>query len=323
MDIPIDYSFACGFERAYKGDFGAWQDALRSKLLEVLRFDRTPKGSLRIVETSVRQNQGLEERRHLVEVPPWAPQPIYEIEPQGRINGVTVLAFHGHGSPDHFSRTGLYYYVHEFARRGYRVIMPILFGVMEREARGMPYASELDAKAVCASWSIEADALGTSLIGARLFDASLAYRFARELAGVDGERIAGAGLSMGAQVALYLAAVEPGVRCTVCAGFFSSFRSLLLEMRNCQCYSIVGWPQLFDMPDIAGCVAPRPLQIQKGTEDGALDPADVDRAFLKLRQIYEASGAGRNVDYVTYPGGHILNVDKAEEWFRRHLRHDS
>jgi dienelactone hydrolase len=112
---------------------------------------------------------------------------------------------------------------------GYRVVMPVLYGKMERETKGLPY----DPRAICASWSIDADALGTSLLGARLFDATLAYRFARQRPDVDGERIACIGLSMGGELSLYLAAIEPEIRVCVSAGFPSTFGSLLLELGNC------------------------------------------------------------------------------------------
>ena len=125
-------------------------------------------------------------------------------------------------------------------------------------------------------------------------------------------------------MALYLAAIEPGIRCSVVAGFLCSFKRGLLELHTyCQCYSIPGWPKLFDMPDIAGCVAPRPLQIQKGESDRSFDPEDVEQAFGRLKRIYEEAGVPQNVQYVTYPGDHILNVDHAREWFRLHLKHDN
>ena len=320
MNIPIDFSL--GFENWYNKDLQKWQEGISTKLLELVHYNNAPKGPFRIVETQVKELDGVRQKRHMVEPPPWPAQPIYEIEPlHADNNGVTLITFHGHG---HDPFTGLYSYVRELSRRGYRVVMPILFGKMERETMKMVYNSERDAKAVCASWSIEADTFGMSILGIRLFDAMLAYRFAKTLPGVDTGRIGSIGLSMGGQFALYLPAIEPGIRCSVSAGFLASFKSALLDRRTfCQCYSICGWPQYFDMSDIAGCIAPRPLQIQKGLDDGCLDPVDTKEAFFRLKRIYEAFKAPERVQYVTYPGGHILNVDKAEEWFRIHVKHDN
>lgn len=317
-------SFAYGFDQAYDGDLGTWQSALRAKFLEALDFGNTPHDGFRVVEATVKESGGLRETRYLVEPAPWAPQPIYEIAPAGRPNGITLLAFHGHGSPERMLRDGMYYYIWELARRGYRVILPILFGKQEREERNMPYADARDAMAVCASWSVEADALGVSLLGVRLFDTMLAFQLAKTLPDVDSTRIGSVGLSMGGELAIYLPAILPEIQCTVSAGFLCSFHSGLIRLRTfCQCYSIRGWPQMFDMPDIAGCVAPRPMQVQKGLDDGCIDPVDAAEAFAKVQRIYQAAGAEENVGYVTYPGGHSLNVDEAEKWFRTHMSHDS
>ena len=53
----------------------------------------------------------------------------------------------------------------------------------------------------------------------------------------------------------------------------------------------------YDLPDIAGCVAPRPLQ--KGVDDPFFDPADVERAFAHLQRSYDTARAPRNVEYMT------------------------
>jgi len=285
---------------------------IRQKLMELISYHRTPSGPLHLEKSSEDEREGLVRRRHLVSKGKWEPQPIYEILPAKRANGITLIALHGHGD-DPFS--GIYDYVYGLGRRGYRVVMPILFGCMERETKGM----KPDWKNICREWSIEADALGTSLLGARLYDARLAYELSLQLGGVDPSRIGSVGLSMGGELSLYLAAVEPSIGACVSAGFFSSFSSLLLALRNCQCYSIRDWPRYFDMADIAACVAPRPLQIQKGMDDPCLDAADAEKAFAQLREVYSRFGAEELCHYETYPGGHCLNQDLADRWFRDHL----
>lgn len=310
--------FALGFRTEHRGDLAGWQGKVRSRLLELIDYHRTPHDAEpEIVDATSSEIEGTHQVRYLVKPGSWEPQPIYALTPaSGMLNGVTLITFHGHGD-DPFS--GIYTYVRELARRGYRVVMPILYGKMERETRGLRY----DPRAVCASWSVDADALGTSLLGARLFDGVLAYQLAMQLPGVDRGRVACVGLSMGGELSLYLAAIQPDIKVCVSAGFLSTFRSLLLERGNCQCYSIRDWPRYFDMPDIAGCIAPRPLQIQKGESDPCFDPQDVANAFVSVQQIYGAYGQPENVQYVTYPGGHCLHVDRAEAFLMAHLPHDS
>ncbi len=307
------HQFSLSF-RGYTGDYDARRRQVLAKFLELIGYDRTPSGEVDLSLESKDMVDGLRRRRYLASRGDWDPQPIYEIMASGVGNGATIVALHGHGS-DPFS--GIYDYVYGFARRGYRVVMPILFGTMERETKGL----KPDWRNMCREWSIEADCLGVSVLGARLYDARLAYDACMTLEGVDPNKIGCAGLSMGGELSLYLAALEPGIAACVSAGFLSTFESLLLRMRNCQCYSIRDWPRYFDMPDIAACIAPGPLQIQKGEDDPCFDAADVAQACAQVRSVYDSLGATRAFEYRTYPGGHILNQDLADEWFKRHLFH--
>lgn len=303
--------FSLSFQ-GYEGDLRKRQDEVRAKLLELIHYERTPSGKINVEISSEDELDGLKKRRYLVTRGEWEPQPIYEIFAPGRENGITLVTLHGHGD-DPF--TGIYDYVYGFARRGYRVVMPILYGKMERETKNL----KPDWRDICREWSIEADALGVTLLAARLYDAHLAYDLSLELAGVDPKRIGCAGLSMGGELSLYLTATEPGIRACVSAGYLSTFAIFLLKMGGCQCYSICDWPRYFEMSDIAACVAPRPLQIQKGIDDPCFDPEDVEKAFRCLHDVYCRFGVPEACEYRTYSGSHCLNQDLADSWLRRHL----
>jgi len=297
----------------FEGDPRDRQKAVLRKFLELIHHERTPSGQLDFELVESDEESGLVRRKYEASQEPWAPQPVYEFTNPELDNGITLVALHGHGD-DPF--TGIYDYIPGLAGRGYRVVMPILFGTMERETKGL----RPDWRDMCREWSIEADALGVTLIAARLHDAHLAYLLAMELEGVDRERIATIGLSMGGELSLYLTAIEKGIRACVSAGFMSSFGSLLLDKRNCQCYSIRDWPRYFDMPDIAGCIAPRPVLVLKGTDDPCLDPEDAEQAFERLKDIYRRFDAADSCSYRTYPGTHCLNQDLADTWLREQFR---
>jgi len=305
------YQFSLSF-KGFDGDLEKRQDEIRSKFLELIHYDRTPGGKLVVEKIEETEIDGLPARRYFVRKSQWDPQPVYEIPPATTPNGLTVLAFHGHGTKP-FS--GIYDYIPGLARRGYRVLIPILFGTMERETKGM----KPDLKNMCREWEIEAHVLGPSLLGVRLYDASLSLALAMELDGVDRERIGCMGLSMGGELAIYLPAIEQRIRAIVSAGFLSTFPNFMLKIRGCQCYSIRDWPAYFDMPDIASCIAPRPLQIQKGLEDPCFDHQDVGRAFTHLKEVYQQFGVEGNTEYRSYPGKHCLNLDLADAWLREHL----
>jgi len=211
----------------------------------------------------------------------------------------------------------IYDYLHELPHRGYRCVTPILFGTMERQTHSPGNSGATDH---CRDWLIKADKLGATLLALRLLDARLALGVARQTEGFDPERVASLGLSMGGELSLYLAAVEPEIRCCVCAGFFSTFEGLLMEKRNCHCYSIRDWPRWFDMPDLAGRIAPRPVLIQNGRDDPWIGSKDAAKAVRRLREIYKAFDAEEKVDYQTYPGEHCLHTELADAWLQQQFK---
>lgn len=289
-----------------------WQQYVRAKLFELTQSDHIPQAYWRVLEVTESEVRGVLRRRHLIQYGSWPPQPIYELLPAGgELNGRTLIAFHGHG---HEPFGGIYVYLDELPQRGYRCVMPILFGTMERQTLGLGRKPPTE---LCREWLIEADRFGVSLLGLRLFEGWLAYQFALSLPGVDPRRIGSVGLSMGGQLALYLAAIEPAMRNCVCAGFLCTFDGLLIRKRNCHCYSIRDWPSWFDMPDIAGCVAPRPLLTLKGEDDACFFADDVQEAADRVAEVYRAFGPVQNFCYATYPGKHCMNVDMADQWLQQ------
>jgi len=299
-------------------DLEKWQTQVRSKLLELTYFDDIPKESWELTETTEKEVNGVLRRRHLVRYGDWEPQPIYESLPvSGKLNGITMVAFHGHGDETFCE---FYNYLTELPRRGYRFITPILFGHMERQTLplGKCFPTEY-----CREWMLDADKLGVSLLAMRLLDSRLAYEFALSLSEVNPEKIGCIGLSMGGELAMYLAAIEPGIKFSISAGFLSTFEGFLMGKyggkRGCHCYSIRSWPKWFEMPDIVGCIAPRPLLALKGRTDPCFSTEDVEEAVRQVGKIYEACDASENFQYQTYPGEHCLNEDIADEWLRRFL----
>jgi hypothetical protein len=302
-----------------------WQQQVRSKFLELINYDNIPRRTWKRLELTETTIEGVLCRRHLVRYGDWDPQPIYEFLPAaGKVNGFTLLSFYGHwnemySDPYDYIRnmTQFYDYALELPKRGYRCVTPILYGCMERQTAPVRNKTATE---YCREWLLESDRLGVSLLGLRLFDAKLAYEFAKSLPEVEPRRIGCIGLSMGGQISLYLAATEPAIKCCVSAGFLDTFESLLIKSRNCHCYSIRDWAQWFDMPDIVGCIAPRPLLVQKGQNDGCFITEDVEKAVEQVTRIYHAFGSSKNFKYQTCPGGHLLNTDLADKWLKQFLQ---
>lgn len=288
-----------------------WQNQVRQKFLRLIHYDNIP-----VCEIDVQRSERIEidsditAVRHLVKYEEFPAQPVYELtSPQSQSDQKPLLALHGHGL-DLFGDT-IYAYLKELPKRGYRCYVPVLYGTMERQTLPVRFQEPTE---FCREWQIEADGLGCSLLSLRLLDLKIAYELASKHTGIKSMPVVG--LSMGAELAFYFAAIQPDVTCCIGAGFFNTFEGLLINKRNCHCYSIFDWKKWFDMPDIVGCIAPRPLMVMKGREDPTMSEDDVNRAVSELSHIYGHFEAESRLSYQTYPGGHILHIEIADQWLQ-------
>ena len=136
-------------------------------------------------------------------------------------------------------------------REGHVVLAPDLRGWGESEAQE---AYQTAMRAIL---------IGKTMVGMQVTDllASASYLATRD--DVDAARIGVVGKGNGALIALYAAALDPRISRTVCEGPFLSY----LEMARARLYEdlggvlVPGVLKVFDLPDVAAAVAPRPLWI--------------------------------------------------------------
>lgn len=75
----------------------------------------------------------------------------------------------------------------------------------------------------------------------------------------------------------------------------------------------------FDVPDIAGLIAPRPLLIEMGVQDSGFFIEEQLAAYDHLKRIYDAAGAGEDLWQDMHPGEHMFADNKAHESFGKYL----
>jgi dienelactone hydrolase len=201
-----------------------------------------------------------------------------------------------------------------FAELGFAALMIDMpaFG-----ARAEPGES---ARAKAALWR------GRSLAGQMLGEQASAFAW---LAGRDdilADRIGVYGLSMGATLGYWLAAVEPRVAAIAHLCCYADFGSLIGTGAHDQHGIYLTVPGLLDIAsngDIAGCIAPRPQFIGVGDQDSLTPPAAVDLALAQTRAAYERAGASDRLALHREPNsGHIETPAMRAavvEFFRRYL----
>lgn len=197
--------------------------------------------------------------------------------------GVLALAGHGGTGEQVVRGTGLYWYGREMVRRGFHMISPDI--------------GQHDLQHT--NWT---------LMGERTWDALRALDYLAGLPGVDPGRLGVAGLSLGGETSMYVAALDPRVKVTCSSGWLTTVANM--EQGHCACYDFPGLKEHFDFSDIFACVAPRALICELGEQERAPGgfPVEIGRtAFARVRAAYAVLGQESAATLTVHPGGHVFD----------------
>lgn len=267
----------------------AWQQAAREKLFALMMGGREPvRGPLdpRILRRVEVPEEGcvfeeltlqtLPDRRAHV----WLARPI---APKGKVGA--VLGLHGHGGSGEqvVHGTGLYWYGWALIEKGYVVIAP---DVGQHELQHT-------------NWS---------LMGERTWDALRCLDYLVTLPEVDPGRLAVAGLSLGGETTMYVAALDERLQAACSSGWLSAVANL--KSGHCPCFNFAGLEENFDFADIFACVAPRLLVCELGEQERAPGgfPVAIGReAFEEVLAAYHVFNAESNLTLTVHPGPHVFS----------------
>ena len=153
------------------------------------------------------------------------------------------------------------------------------------------------------------------LMGERLWDLMRCVDFLVSLDEVDSQRIGCAGLSLGGEMTMWLAAMDERIQATISAGFLT--RMDQLEVDHCMCWKFPGLRELVDFADIYSLIAPRHLLCQNGwQEQPTWFPVPLARETMKeIEPIYDDMNCPGNVSLVAHDGGHEMDLPSLLEFF--------
>jgi hypothetical protein len=149
---------------------------------------------------------------------------------------------------------------------------------------------------------------GRTLAGERLHDLMRAVDYLRDMKEVDRARIGCAGLSLGGEMSMWLAAMDPRIAACVSSGFLTIMDQM--EYDHCMCWKFDGLRELADFADVFGMIAPRPLQCQNGLKEAPfmfVVPL-ARQAMDEIRPIYAALGQPGNVELDIHHGEHEIDL---------------
>jgi len=281
-----------GYARGTAEEARNWQVDLRKDLANLMKITDLTKRGLRYgFEARVLEEK--EKERYIwreIEIrstPGRRIKFVLTLPRQGGSHGApAVVCLHGHGGnrlSTHDPEGPYRGFAAELARRGFVTIAP---DVGQHEV----YES------------------GRTLMGERLWDCIRCLDYLESLAEVDPHRIGCGGLSLGGEMAMWLAAMDTRVKASVSAGFLTVMDQM--ERNHCLCWKFDGLRELVDFPDIYAMTAPRALQCQNGRLE-PLSQFNITLARFAYEQILPAYldfDRPENIELRIHEGGHVVDV---------------
>ncbi len=247
-----------------------------------------------------------------------------------------VIALHGHGSDGARLLLGLvrddadralmrelnYDYARQLARRGFMVFAPVLRALGERNEPNAAFrVGEGAWEKSCEMVANVSLLLGRTLLGQRVWDVMRTVDYIRSRTEPMIGDIGCVGLSGGASVTLYTAALDDRLSVVVAGSAFCTYRASIMDIVHCPDNYVPGILRYAEMSDIAGLIAPRPLLVESGTKDEIFPIAGVRQAYAELSRVYALLGSPDRLDHDFFPGGHRFGRGRAFQWLDRWMGH--
>ncbi|MFC5652608.1 dienelactone hydrolase family protein [Paenibacillus solisilvae] len=306
--------------------FRTWKQEAAAQLKKVTGMDQMEYCDLEPRILGTEQMDGYRREKWLIQTEPDVWMPFYILLPDGIAEGETrpaMIAPHGHGSAGKYSpasRTDIpavaeavenynYGYGLRFVQEGYIVFCPDARGFGERR-EWMLQGEEERAflNSTCVELNHIAISLGRSLTGMWTWDLIRLVDYIETRTDCTPGKIGCAGLSGGGLQTLWLAALDERVQCAVVSGYFYGYKDSLLKYSyNCGCNYVPSLWNHVDMGDLGAMIAPRPLLIETGNEDGLNGDRGLQNVTEQLeitRDAYSVWGQENRLQHHIFEGRH-------------------
>ncbi len=277
---PAPTKFEMPFAATTKDEAQAWQKQVRAKLLEAVQRQE-PRSALE--EVPIAAEVGAAEDKGIYTLSTVSFQA--NNKTGKRIAGLlavpkqpgprpAMICLHGHGgSAKHaFDAKGIYHgFADRFARGGYVVFAPTL--------GHRKYAAMV------------------------LWDLMRSVELLQSRPEVDPTKIGVAGLSMGGEWAMLLAACDERMKAAVISGWMCSNEGIL-SVGNCPCWKMPGLLELADSAEINLLIAPRPVLFENAERDIYIPITYSKQAYTRLLAGYKVFGAEAAIRQDVFSGQH-------------------
>jgi dienelactone hydrolase len=302
-------------------DFPSWRAALEAQLRAMIGwFPERVEADLRTEFTVERA--GYTETRMIFTSEPGAEVPMHLLLPPGDGPFPVMICLQGHSTGMHISLgqpkfegdaesiAGGRDFAVQAVRQGYAAV------TIEQRCFGERIERRVDpdppiTNPTCLHPTMVALLLGRTMQGERMWDVSRAIDLLEGFPHLDTTRIGCMGNSGGGTATFYTSCLEPRITAVMPSCSVCTYLDSIARIWHCPDNHLPGALQYFEMGDLAGLLAPRPLVIVAGDEDDIFPLHGVQEAFATISAIYEAAGVPDRCRLVVGRGGHRFYPEEA------------
>jgi hypothetical protein len=128
------------------------------------------------------------------------------------------------------------------------------------------------------------------------------------------------GISGGGLTTFFTTAMDPRIKACLVSGYFNTFRDSVYSIYHCTDNFVQGILQWYEMPDMAGMIAPRHAYFVQGDADPIFPIAGFRQAVKKAREIYRVYGVPEHLKTETFHGVHEWKTANGISWLASTLR---
>jgi dienelactone hydrolase len=327
------------FRARTREEWKTWRHVLQAKVSELLGGFPAEPVALDATLLESHQEDGYRLEKVAFQSEPGLYIPCYVLTPDhGEPPYRPVIAVHGHGtggaayvigrvldeetrtSEEALIQTQNHDYGRQLARHGFMVFVPVQRGLGERlETEPWTIKWEGASQSSCRPLAFNAMLLGKTLLGLRVWDLMRTVDYIRNRPEPMVPGLGCVGFSGGGTTTLFAAALDSRITVPVVSGYFNTFRDSIMAMVHCECNYVPHILKYAEMYDVAGLIAPRPLLVESGTQDGIFPSTATEAAYRELQKIYTFLGVPEHLDKDIFDGGHQFSGIKAFDWLHRWL----
>lgn len=142
---------------------------------------------------------------------------------------------------------------------------------------------------------------------------------------VDSSQIGCGGLSGGGMRTVFMAGLDPRIKCAVCVGFMTTWKDFVLHKSFTHTWMtyVPLLPRELDFPEILGLRAPLPTLVLNDAQDQLYTLPEMKNADRILREVYQKAEADDRYACSFYPGYHKFDASMQKEafdWFDKWLK---